>query len=442
VNRETEGLPVTDPELVHRAEQAYLGALVARQGRAGTSSALFGDAGSAGLGLRPQDFADPVHQAVYAALASQALPGQGGLAGLYERLRAQLTRLLSPRARAAATYMAQLPGLCPDPANLPAYAAMVTEGSQARAVPAPVTPAPPVPAQPPQRGAAENPRLASAGQWLDGTRAGRHQASVPRDVPAYTAPPAQAGRPPEGLSRQTERLARVLGADVRRLAAGPAPQPGPALASVPPPGNQTVPVDAGTLQEQVLADLMLRPASGRDIAAWLPARVFSAGNNRTLYHLISLRLENGRPVDPLIIAWDASMLAAPPDSAGTPGAAQGESLAAAALRLGAVTPAPGTAAVLAQPLYAQQVVTEAFGPDWRKAPPRTPALVHAPPVPERPQTPSPAAAPADKTARPAEPAAAAARQPVPAAPPLTSSGLPMRRPASPDGVPPGPAQRM
>jgi len=68
---------VADPYLVHRAEQAFLGALVARQGRAGTGTALAGDAGPGGLaGLRPQDFADPWHQAIYAALAGQALPGQ------------------------------------------------------------------------------------------------------------------------------------------------------------------------------------------------------------------------------------------------------------------------------------------------------------------------------------------------------------------------------
>ena len=129
---------MTDPELVHRAEQAYLGALLARQGRAGTGTAIAGDAGPGALGgLRPQDFADPVHQAVYAALAGQALPARHGLPAMYERLRGMLTRLLSARARAAAVYMGGLPGLCPDPANMAAYAAMVTEASQARARPGP-----------------------------------------------------------------------------------------------------------------------------------------------------------------------------------------------------------------------------------------------------------------------------------------------------------------
>jgi hypothetical protein len=315
---------VPDPYLVHRAEQAYLGALLVRQGRAGTGTALAGDAGPGGLaGLRPQDFADPWHQAIYAALAGQALPGRRGLPGLYERLRALAFRLLSAQTRDAAAYMAGLPGLCPDSASLPAYAAMVTEASQSRAVPSPAAPVPP-PAHGPQRLAAENPRLASAGQWLDGTR---------QATRAYTAPPSQTGRALDGLDRQTARLARVLSADARRLADRAVPR----AAVVPvPPLNGNALFNGNALQEQVLADLMLHRAGRGDVTSWLPARVFSAGHNRTLYQLISLRLDGGRPVDPLIIAWDASALAG---AAGS-GTAQGESLAAAALRLGASNPAP------------------------------------------------------------------------------------------------------
>ena len=79
-----------------------------RQGQAGTAVArLYGDGRLAWFArLRPHDFADPVHQAVYAALASRTLPERGGVAGAYDRLRARLTRLLSPRARSAAAYMA------------------------------------------------------------------------------------------------------------------------------------------------------------------------------------------------------------------------------------------------------------------------------------------------------------------------------------------------
>jgi hypothetical protein len=438
---------VADPYLVHRAEQAFLGALVARQGRVGTGTALAGDAGPGGLGgLRPQDFADPWHQAIYAALAGQALPGRRGLPGLYERLRALVSRLLGAQTRDAAAYMEGLPGLCPDSANLPAYAAMVTEASQARAVPAPVVSVPP-PAHGSQRPAAENPRLASAGQWLDGIRPDTRQATR-----AYTAPPSQTGRAPEGLDRQTARLARVLNADASRLADRAVPR----AAVVPgPPESQPAPLNGNALlhalQEQMLADLMLHPATRGDVTSWLPATVFSAGHNRTLYQLISLRLDGGRPVDPLIIAWDASTLAG---AAGS-GTAQGESLAAAALRLGASDPAPGTAAVLAQPLYAEQVCTQAFGPGWRKGPrpvpmpppasaaPASQAQVASPAAAEQAtaaaRQPSSPAAPAVQVASRPESATAAAGRQVPA-PPRLASGLPLRPPL-PGAAEPGPVPR-
>jgi hypothetical protein len=448
---------VADPYLVHRAEQAYLGALLARQGRPGTGTALAGDAGPGGLaGLRPQDFADPRHQAIYAALAGQALPGRRGLPGLYERLRALVSRLLSAQTRDAAAYMAGLPGLCPDSANLPAYAAMVTEASQARAVPAPAVPAPaapapvvPVPQAAPgrQRPAAENPRLASAGQWLDGAR----QAGTRQATRAYAAPPSQTGRALDGMDRQTARLARALSADARRLADRAVPQ----AAVVPAPESQPAPLNGNTLldtlQEQMLADLMLHPASRGDITSWLPATVFSAGHNRTLYQLISHRLDGGRPVDPLIIAWDASTLA------GTAGSetAKRASLAVAALRLGASNPAPGTAAVLAQPLYAEQVCTQAFGPGWREGsrpvpvpPPSAAALASqvrtATPSPAEQAQPaarqpsSPVARAAKAASRP-EPAPAAAGRQVPA-PPRLASGLPLRPPL-PGTAEPGPVPR-
>ena len=59
---------MADPELTYRAEQAYLGALIASRGQAVAGRSLYGDGRPAWFaGLRPHDFADPVHQAVYAA---------------------------------------------------------------------------------------------------------------------------------------------------------------------------------------------------------------------------------------------------------------------------------------------------------------------------------------------------------------------------------------
>ena len=439
---------MTDPDLAHRAEQAYLGALLARQGRPGTGTAVAGDAGPGGFaGLSPQDFADPVHRAIYAALAGQTAARPRGVAGLYERLRGLLSRLLGAQARDAAAYMATLPGMCPDPANLPAYAAMVTEASQAPAAAAPA------PAYEPQRPAAENARLASAGQWLDDPGPGRRQAGTRQAAPAYEVPPSGAGRTPDGLDRDTARLARALAAGARSATRG-APE-----AARPPArrGNQPAPLDASALEEQVLADLMRRPASGREVTSWLPSTVFSATANRALYRLISVRLADGRPVDPLIIAWDASMLAGAAGTAGTPGTAEGQSLAAAALRLGALDPAVGTAAALGQALYAEQVCKDTFGPGWRTEPRRNPPQPAAPALPGEPsQAPGPAAAanaaapahqPAQAAARPAsaasrtEPAPAAPSRPVPP-PPRLASGLPLRRPPLPGPAEPGSAQRI
>ena len=155
-----------------------------------------------------------------------------------------------------------------------AYAAMVAEASQARPVPAPAAPASPPARAPQQPPTAENPRLASAAQWLDSTRAGRRQAGTRQTEPAYAVPPSRAGRAPDGLDRQTARLARALGADARRLAdrAVAASRPVARRARETTPA----PLSAGALQEQVLADLMLHPAGRGDITSWLPATVFAA----------------------------------------------------------------------------------------------------------------------------------------------------------------------
>jgi hypothetical protein len=402
---------VTDPDLVYRAEQAYLGALLARQGRVGTGTTVAGDAGLGGFtGLRPRDFADPVHQAIYAALAGQETPRPRALAGLYERFRGLLSRLLSARARDAGAYMADLPGRCPEPANLPAYAAMVAEASGMRAAPAPVPMPGPVPAPgaAPRLPAAENPRLAGAGEWLERTGPG-HRRTAPRQAaPAADVPAARTDPTAGDLAPDVARLARALRAGARSATHG-----APVTIGTPiPPGNQPAALDAQALQEHILADLMHRPADGRDITSWLPDAVFTAGPNRSLYQLISIRLAAGRPVDPLIIAWDAAQPRDLGSTAVMRGTAQTESLAAAALRLGTLDPAPGTAAILARALYADQVCTDTLGPDW----PTEPGRILPPP------------APADPPQRP-EPRPSAARQTV-----ASTTGQPARSPAPTAGT--------
>ena len=448
---------MADPDLVHCAEQAYLGALLARRGQVGTGAAVAGDAGPDGFAsLRPQDFSDPVHQAIYAALAGQAGLRPRVLAGLYERLRGLLSRLLRTRAREARAYMADLPARCPDPANLPAYAAMITEASEQRAVPAAVPVPAPVRGPGPEAAAAENPRLASAGEWLEGTGPRRRPAVSRRAAPAADAPASRTDRTAGDLAPGVARLARALRADARSATQG---TPGTARTLLP-SASQRAPLDAEALQEQVLADLMRRPADGRDVTSWLPDTVFTAGPNRSLYQLISIRLADGRPVDPLIIAWDASQLRDLDGTAGISGTAAGESLAAATLRLGALDPGPGTAAILGRALYAEQVCADTFGPYWPKEPRRIPTPVPAAPAEPslRPEPdpsaawqvvasaagrPGPSAAPAGEaeTAGQAGTAPDAARHPMPALPRRVPSP-PLRQPPAPGPAGPAPAQRM
>lgn len=476
---------MADPDLVHRAEQAYLGALLVRQGRVGTGAVVAGDAGpDAFAGLRPLDFTDPVHQAIYAALAEQATSRPGLAASLYAWLRGLPARLQGVRARDAGAYMAGLPGLCPDPANLAAYAAMVTEASQQRAalapapVPGPAAPMPaavPRPGSGPGRAAAENPRLASAGEWLEGGSrrhrpVGNRQAALAADAPA--------SRTAGDLPPDVARLARALRSDARSATHQGPQEPAQAALTQ---RSQGAPLDAEALQEQVLAGLMRRPADGRDVASWLPDTVFTAGPNRSLYQLISVRLADGRPVDPLIIAWDASVHASVhPDlggTAGTSGTVTGEPLAAAALRLGALDPGPGAAAIFGRALYAEQVCSDAFGLGWPRElaripiptpaamPDQTPAVTPdlapaATPDPSRRPEPAPSTAgqavasatgrPGPSAAPPAEAEAAsrartepdAARHPMPALPRRGSSPPLQQPPVAPRPAGPAPAQRM
>jgi hypothetical protein len=112
----------------------------------------------------------------------------------------------------------------------------------------------------------------------------------------------------------------------------------------------------------VLADLMRRPADGRSAVARIPAEMFTAGPLRALYAVISARIVAGEPVDPVIIAWEASQ----GDQAVVAGdaAAARWSLPAIALKIGETPTAVGTARVFGRALLADHVLTERFGAGW------------------------------------------------------------------------------
>lgn len=376
---------MTDPELVHRAEQAYLGAILARHGQAGTGAVVAGDAGPS-TGTHTGDFTDPVHQAIFAALTGQ--PGStrpDGPSGWLGRLRDLLERLLSSRARHAAAYLAELPALCPDPANLPAYAAMIAEASQDRTEQTHARQA--------EQAADEDPTLASAGTWLDNTGTAMHQVGRRRQSQAYpgadpgTGPDSAArasalatpslglDKAPVGLAPDAARLARALRTDARRATRpDPAQAPRPEQAAdrrasavdpVLSTGTPSAALKPEDLEDRVLASLMKHPAEGRTVIEWLPAEVFSTAPLRDLYDLIRHRLASGRPVDPLIIAWDASRL---PDLSFSEEYGGPSFLTQVALQVGALDPAPGTAEVLGRALHAERTLSNTLGEGWPSDP--------------------------------------------------------------------------
>src|SRR5215472_3749535 len=102
-----------DATLAYRAEQALLGALLA-----GADPAVVRE-------VRPSDFGDRDHQAIYAAITGQF--GRGGAVG---RVRAWLARAGGLRAARVAGYAEGLPGRCPSRDHLLAYGVMVLERRQ------------------------------------------------------------------------------------------------------------------------------------------------------------------------------------------------------------------------------------------------------------------------------------------------------------------------
>jgi hypothetical protein len=306
-------------DLVHRTEQALLGALIANPGHAYV------------LRLRPQDFTDIRHQAIYAALTDTSARG------LVSRARGWLSRMLSKRVRDIAAYMDDLPGLCPDPAHYASYAAMIMQARQQRE------------GTRPEQAAQESARLAGAAAWLDG------QVGEAARRPRRSAASEGAASLPDEVAR----LARALRPSAQRLVRE---HRGDVLSEHARSGGR---VDPEHLQDEVLADLMRHPGEGRGVITWLPAEAFSAGPRRHLYELISQAIAVRQPVDPLIMAWHAARL--------HPAVAAEFVLGIAALATG-----PGTAEVLGRPLLAEYICTTRLGADWAQSPPSAQPVLPVP----------------------------------------------------------------
>jgi hypothetical protein len=327
---------VNEQELAHRAEQALLGGLLAG-----------GDPGIVAQ-VRAGDFSDPRHQAIYLALAgtTERADGQVGWP------RGRLGRAARQQARDMMPYLDQLAATCPEREHLTSYAAMITHARADRGATG-------QPGTGRQRESADD-QLASAGAWLSANGArGRRAAGSP--AAAVGTDPLQN---PElaGLARAL-RPAVQARAEAGRAALSARPTDNPA-------GGQERGAQAGinreSLQRNVLADLMRHPADGRAAVVRIPADMFTAGPLRQLYEMISARIATGRPVDPLIIAWDARQH--DETAATATGTAARWTLSAIALRIGSTPTVRGTTRVFGRALLADHLLTGRFGSRWTQDP--------------------------------------------------------------------------
>jgi DnaB-like helicase N terminal domain len=387
-------------DLTHRTEQAVLGALIIRPRPARASARL-----------QAADFGDARHQAIFAALTGAVPEPRGMLA----RFRAWLGQLpMRGQIRDLRAYMDTLPGQCPDPDHLDAYARMVSQARRQREQAAQANPGPAGPGL-----------LDATSAWLD--QAARQAAQAQGHVRGRQP----AGTPGPDLQRHVTRLAQGLGPRARpgRFSQGPAPvprvgaksapeNPGEPARNQPPtagvtqdrPGQQQL-LEPGDLQELVLADLMQRPAAASAVLAWLPPEMFTTGGRRHLYELISDRVAAGWPVDPLIVAWNASL-----------SQDEGTIRPDDVLRIGALTAIPGTAAVLGRALLADSIITQRFGDSWLQK------------IRLHPDPPDPGEAPAGNLKGPAAQSAPATEERAdPVAQPLRDTGS-VRGPASAAGL--------
>jgi DnaB-like helicase N terminal domain len=394
---------MTDASLAHRAEQALLGAMITQPGRAAALPAT----------VTAGDFADPCHQAIFAALTGTA----GEEHGVLRRLRGLLT-WFSRRTRDTKDYMESLPGMCPDAGHLDAYYEMISAAGTQRAAAATAAVT--------GRGIE---MLAGAAMHLAGQAAGAGktpagETGLPADVARLartlgTLAPLHAQRPGDAWQQgQTRRAPAAVAAEAGQGRGEARPAPAGDGES---PDRRDRPAGAShagrpeDVQDAVLASLLRHSGEAGEVTVWLSAEAFSQGPRRDLYEMITAAIAGGKSVDPLIMAWTAAerLSAGPEPAAG----AAGDSSACPEfiLTVADIDTGPGTAAVLGRGLLADYVCTARFGADWPRSPQLTrpaarPAVAPGTPGAAQPDGTRAIAAPSQNGARPerqVQPAAAA-----------------------------------
>ncbi len=240
------------PSLVQRAEQAVLGALL-------YDHTLLSRVPYLTVG----DFDEPAHQEIFVAIneAHQAHPATPG--NRFIALAAANVPAID------ATYLHELPELCPQPVHVTVYARMVIGAALIRELDAH--------ADRIARGAAD------LDQHADRLRMSGAVAARERAFPGHLA-----------------RLAQVMKQHAIRLD----PDRADTAGREPEPIAYGWPADPQARREAgVLADLIQHPAECEEIMAWLPAQAFTPGPHREIYEAMRAVVRSGTPVDPLTVAW-------------------------------------------------------------------------------------------------------------------------------------------
>ncbi len=361
--------------ITYRAEQALLGALLTGP-----------PARPAPGNLAAGDFGDSRHQALYAAIT-----GTGSVpSGLLGRFRAWVAGLpWRHQVRDMRAYMTQLPAFCPDARHLDQYASIVHEASDERGAGVDAGGEP-----------GDLDRLAGAAVWLarqTGQESGWRGLQQWRAQPAMAVTDQSAARALPVSAQEPARQAAARSGGVAHETTPRNPRASvPAQRSAAPAeagrvasraaGNERPALRVEDLQELVLADLLRRPGEAKHVVGWLPAQAFTTGTYRATYNLIRSLIADGKPADPVIAAWEARRART---ESGEPSELPDPD---EILRIGALDPAPGSAAILGRTLLADQLCTRRFGKDWPALPLLTQPVTASQQAGQRPQpgqTPAP-----------------------------------------------------
>lgn len=355
---------MTDPDMVHRAEQALLGALIQRprQVRA--------------LDLTSAHFADPTHQAIAASLTGEA----GENRGVLGRIRGFFSRF-TRATREAERYMDELPGHCPDPGHFGAYYEMVSAARAEREATA--TQVAEQLAHGAQVISVASERLsrmngkrdkttdlpaevANLARSLRGKAQQLKEDAQPQTAPGQAqqaSPPPQqnqeAGQPQPAAPESGPPASQPADGTVSGRNAPSAPAPAPPVDTVP-YQQPHAPLQREDLENNILVCLMTNPHEARRVTAWLPAEVFDEGPRRELYSLISDFVANRTAIDPVTLAWAAQQRH-------EAGQSEGWLSPDFVLGLGELRVAPGTAEVLGAPLLADHIYRSTIDEHWAQS---------------------------------------------------------------------------